>query len=371
MVVVQLVQVSNITEKTYRVQAGDPFYTPTVNGEVVDVIEVRPGFDASTKNLTVPWESVTQGGLTISVDGSDEVLRCVIGPNEDRAEDWLRFHSKTWEPVAKERWIPVGPRHFLGAVGSTLELQLRFDEPSLYVEGVTWPPKESDSLVDFIHFQAATAGLPRNTVLLNVFDLASILSMPNAVLNNTMVKSMGAFHAAIEVYGEEWSFYRTPNPDSCGICLSVRPKYHPVHVFRQTVVLGETSVPESDVRQLMRLRLAPRWRGRNYDLLHRNCIHFCEELAGALGVSPVPDWVTGAHELGAGLLSIGDSIAGGMASMFRLASIASVASVSSMPRSDWLPPKSKEETSGDALSDYATPVGSTSELHNNTSDSRE
>merc|ERR1712217_864705 len=48
----------------------------------------------------------------------------------------------------------------------------------------------------------------------------------------------------------------------------------------------------------------PHWSSRRYDLLHCNCIHFANEVATLLGVSPVPPWVTGLHETGAALLKI-------------------------------------------------------------------
>merc|ERR1712032_1579601 len=119
-----------------------------------------------------------------------------------------------------------------------------------------------------------------------------------------LIQSVGAFHAAVEVYGEEWSFYRTPNPTSCGVCKSLRPRNHPVHVYRQSVNLGQTKLKEWEVRYLIRARLAHKWLGGTYDLLHRNCIHFCDELLLSLGVKPSPSWVSGLHETGATVLRI-------------------------------------------------------------------
>jgi len=111
-----------------------------------------------------------------------------------------------------------------------------------------------------------------------------------------------AFHAAVEVYREEWSFYRTPNPNSCGVCKSMRPRHHPVHVYRQSINLGQTTLKDWEVRYLIRGVLAAKWPGSRYDLLHQNCIHFCDELLLSLGVKPVPNWVKGLHETGASVL---------------------------------------------------------------------
>jgi len=141
-------------------------------------------------------------------------------------------------------------------------------------------------------------------VFLNVFDLASAMSIPNAILCNTVFNTFGAFHAAVEVYGEEYSFYRTPNEKSCGVCKSLRPRQHPVHVYRQSIPLGATSLKDWEVRFLIRAKLSSAWRGGGYDLLHRNCIHFCDELLLCLGVNGVPSWVRGLHETGASVLGM-------------------------------------------------------------------
>ncbi len=39
------------------------------------------------------------------------------------------------------------------------------------------------------------------------------------------------------------------------------------------------------------LRLRGEWQGVTYDLLQRNCCHFCEALVAELGVGPLPGWL--------------------------------------------------------------------------------
>merc|ERR1712048_1244391 len=114
----------------------------------------------------------------------------------------------------------------------------------------------------------------------------------------------GAFHAAVEVYGEEWSFYRTPAPTACGVHRSAHARHHPVHIYRQSVDLGKTALKDWEVRYLIRAKLSQKWPGGGYDLLHRNCIHFCDELLLSLGVKPVPSWVRCLHEVGGTVLKI-------------------------------------------------------------------
>merc|ERR1712232_398260 len=56
------------------------------------------------------------------------------------------------------------------------------------------------------------------------------------------------------------------------------------------VLLGRTPCePEEVLRILARLRR--QWQGSSYDLLRRNCAHFCVELVRRLRVGGVPQWV--------------------------------------------------------------------------------
>lgn len=288
--------------RTFRIQAGDPFYTPRIDGKpcLGGTIEVLPGFDQVADGLVVPWETVTWDGLEITEESSEQLVRCVIGPVDPDTDnkDWLQFRSSLWEPLAQDKWMSLGGRHLLGTVGSAVDIQLTFRDARSH------GTEDPADLIEVLHFEHAVRCAPRNTVFLNVFDLASALSIPNAMLCNTVFNTIGAFHAAVEVYNEEWSFYRTPNPTSCGVCRSLRPRHHPVHVYRQSVDLGSTSLKDWEVRYLIRGKLASKWPGGGYDLLHKNCIHFCDELVLSLGVKPVPAWVRGLHETGASLIRI-------------------------------------------------------------------
>jgi hypothetical protein len=299
MVVAEVVRIRNSTLRTFVVEAGDPFYTAQIDGKpVVDgIIEVPPGFDQASDGLFVPWENI--GALVIAESKSDDCIRCVVGPMaaDEENRDWLQFRGNNWELLAQERWWALGRRHYMGAVGGSVEVELSFRDPR-------GQPTSTASLVEVTHFEKAVACAPPNVVFLNVFDLASALQIPNAMLCNTMIKSVGAFHAAVEVYGEEWSFYRTPNAHSCGVCKSLRPRHHPVHVYRQSINLGVTNLRDWEVRYLIRASLAPKWLGGSYDLLHRNCIHFCDELLLNLGTKAVPPWVKGLHETGGAIFRI-------------------------------------------------------------------
>lgn len=377
MVVCLVVRIRNESTRTFTVtQAGDPFYNPKVDGQACggDPVEIEPGTDSLTEGLVVPWAATTRCGLVVHEDGCPEGVRCVVGPADDDAgHDWLRLHGAAWEPLAEERWLALGKRHLLGAVGGVVELQLTFREPasarallpslrrvpgepgarvrlkglmvSTELNGseatcIAWDDSEqrwtvrldsremravkAENLVSLqapeerqdarsaaatriatsILFERESACAPANTVFLNVYDLAAAASIPNSMLCNSLVKTVGAFHAAVEVYGEEWGFYRQPNPEDCGICRSRQPRKHPVHVYRQSVNLGKTTLRDWEVWNLIRWDIIPQWPSSRYDLIRSNCIHFCDEMLKKLGVDAVPAWVRGLHENAAAILKV-------------------------------------------------------------------
>jgi len=326
MVVCFVVRIRNLSSRTfYLVKASDVFYTTKVGGEVWGdyAFPVPPGFDLSAEGLVVPWSATSRYGLVVrgetSAETDEHAIRCVVGPSgiDDGGIDWLRLHTDSWGELAQEQWLALGKRHILGAIGNSVELTLTFRERHHYEteELGTVPGEEAPAaaptveaspeaifLASCTHFERESACAPPNTVFLNVYDLASAASIPNAILCNSMMKSFGAFHATCEVYGEEWGFYRQPNPDDCGVCRSRHPRRHPVHVYRQSINLGETALRDWEVWNLIRWDVIPQWPSRRYDLLHSNCIHFADELSRLLGAKEVPHWVKGLHETGAALL---------------------------------------------------------------------
>lgn len=93
-----------------------------------------------------------------------------------------------------------------------------------------------------------------------------------------------AMFPILQVYGEEWSF---------GYCdrgsgvFSCKPKENPMYTFRETIEMGMTAMSESEAKALLK-QLSLEWRGRSYDMLAKNCNHFCDELCQKLGVGPIP-----------------------------------------------------------------------------------
>merc|ERR1740121_1294354 len=64
--------------------------------------------------------------------------------------------------------------------------------------------------------------------------------------------------------------------------------------------MGETDLMPHEVDRLLR-DMSARWKGDTYDMLCRNCCHFCNELCVELGVGHLPDWLNSLAAAGAAL----------------------------------------------------------------------
>lgn len=145
-------------------------------------------------------------------------------------------------------------------------------------------------------------------VILHVYDLCvsggrinlSVNAL-NAVLNPL---GTGAYHVAIEVYGDEWTYGHVPG-DETGV-IHFEPRCCPDHRYRQAVPLGPTSVTAPEFRQMI-CKLETEWLGNQYDLLRHNCVKFCMELSRLLGVSELPSWVQNLGDTGEALRGIKNS----------------------------------------------------------------
>jgi len=98
----------------------------------------------------------------------------------------------------------------------------------------------------------------------------------------------GAFHAGVEVFGQEWSFgYATENRSGVYQC---RPRCNTQHKYRESVEMGTTKLTEAEVTALVEA-MRKDWLGYTYDLLVHNCCHFSDTLLQGLGCGPAPKWV--------------------------------------------------------------------------------
>lgn len=291
MVVVWVVRLSNESNHSYHMQYLPGFLTewnaPKVDGSDPPFI-VMPGFSTDDiQDFAIPHN----GSITIWCENDESnKIEIFVGPRPGYGddEDWLQFRRSDGEPVGHRSWQYVGPAQMFG--GRHVEMQCLFVGP--LSAGV-------DAALNFTPFSATQP----NDVLLNVYDLVNHVSSFNGVFSNRAFNLFGFFHAGIEVYGEEWSFYRIPSGE-CGICRSLKPKHHSVHVFRQTVNLGKTKLTKQMVLDVLVNQLKHEWAGDSYDLLDRNCITFCDAFATSLGVNRCPSWVSNLHESASSITSV-------------------------------------------------------------------
>lgn len=143
-------------------------------------------------------------------------------------------------------------------------------------------------------------------VFLHVYDVTSSSSATtnNAVLHiNKLLRGGirlgGIFHSAVEVYDcEEWSFGYSGSGSGVFSCPH---KGNPLYSYRETISLGQTSLSRLKVTQVL-FELGREWPGNSYDLLSRNCNHFCDAFCERLGVQRLPAWVNRFAHVGVGAM---------------------------------------------------------------------
>jgi hypothetical protein len=107
-------------------------------------------------------------------------------------------------------------------------------------------------------------------VALNVYDLLGPLGI-----------STGAYHTAVEVGEDEWSFGGGTGQES-GI-YACRPRAWRNGRFSLQVPLGTVVLPRISLVNLI-MEMGKVFVGNSYDLRNRNCVHFCLAFAQSLRV---------------------------------------------------------------------------------------
>ena len=106
----------------------------------------------------------------------------------------------------------------------------------------------------------------------------------------------GAYHAGVEVYGEEWAFIfytDVVDPKTSGV-YSVHPRQNPdVGEYKTSVYMGRTPLSFSQARTVI-AKLHGDWPTLTYHLTNNNCIAFAEHLCAEMKVPRrFPTWVRG------------------------------------------------------------------------------
>mmetsp|Transcript_43412 Transcript_43412/g.122736 ORF Transcript_43412/g.122736 Transcript_43412/m.122736 type:complete len:233 (-) Transcript_43412:94-792(-) len=132
------------------------------------------------------------------------------------------------------------------------------------------------------------------TVTLHIYDVGQAKNVRRA---NKVLRRLGtgAFHAAVEVYGAEYSFGGCARGTGVFAC---RPRSCSAHHYREAMDMGPTPKSAAETAAIL-AELSQRWQGAEYDLLRHNCCHFSRELLQRLEVKEMPSWVVNLAGAGA------------------------------------------------------------------------
>uniref|UniRef100_A0A0C9S3X8 TSA: Wollemia nobilis Ref_Wollemi_Transcript_28260_1456 transcribed RNA sequence n=1 Tax=Wollemia nobilis TaxID=56998 RepID=A0A0C9S3X8_9CONI len=125
-------------------------------------------------------------------------------------------------------------------------------------------------------------------VYLNVYDLTP--------MNGYIYWfGLGVYHSGVEVHGVEYAFGAHEYPTS-GV-FEVEPKQCPGFTFRKSILIGATDFGPEEVRNFME-QLAGEYNGNTYQLIAKNCNHFCNDVCLKLTRNSIPRWVNRLARIG-------------------------------------------------------------------------
>lgn len=130
---------------------------------------------------------------------------------------------------------------------------------------------------------------PSSPVFLNVYDVTPANGYARWL-------GLGVYHSGVQVHGVEYA-YGAHDGASSGI-FEVVPRRCPGYAFRESVQVGATDLSRAEVRALM-AELAADFPGDAYNLVSRNCNHFCDAACRRLVRAPrIPRWVNRLAKIG-------------------------------------------------------------------------
>lgn len=125
-------------------------------------------------------------------------------------------------------------------------------------------------------------------VYLNVYDLTSINGYAYWL-------GLGVYHSGVQVHGVEYAFGAHEYPTT-GI-FEGEPKQCEGFTFRKSILIGWTEMTAGQVRGMME-ELAEKYKGNAYNLITKNCNHFCNDACIKLTGIPIPRWVNRLARIG-------------------------------------------------------------------------
>ncbi|CAN6573123.1 unnamed protein product [Malus baccata var. baccata] len=125
-------------------------------------------------------------------------------------------------------------------------------------------------------------------VYLNVYDLSPFNGYAYWL-------GLGVYHSGVQVHGVEYAFGAHEHPTS-GI-FEGEPKKCDGFTFRKSILIGKTIVGPLEVRAVWE-GLAAKYKGNAYNLVTKNCNHFCNDACITLTGNPIPSWVNRLARIG-------------------------------------------------------------------------
>ncbi|KAF3622875.1 DeSI-like protein [Capsicum chinense] len=125
-------------------------------------------------------------------------------------------------------------------------------------------------------------------VYLNVYDLTSINGYAYWF-------GLGVYHSGVQVHGVEYAFGAHEYPTT-GI-FEGEPKQCEGFTFRKAILIGWTEMSDGEVRRVME-ELAEKYKGNAYNLISKNCNHFCNDACLKLTDNPIPSWINRLARIG-------------------------------------------------------------------------
>ncbi|KAG0472362.1 hypothetical protein HPP92_016908 [Vanilla planifolia] len=119
------------------------------------------------------------------------------------------------------------------------------------------------------------------SVYLNVYDVTTINGYAYWL-------GLGVYHSGVQVHGVEYAYGSHDHPTT-GIYES-EPRSCPRFSFRKSILIGNTDLEKREVRILME-ELAEGYTGNTYNLISKNCNHFCNDACLRLTGNAIPRWV--------------------------------------------------------------------------------
>ncbi|KAF8389180.1 hypothetical protein HHK36_025873 [Tetracentron sinense] len=139
-------------------------------------------------------------------------------------------------------------------------------------------------------------------VYLNVYDLTPINGYAYWL-------GLGVYHSGVQgfdfvrslcfefiaVHDVEYAFGAHDYPTT-GI-FEGEPKQCPGFTFRKSILIGRTDLGPKEVREFME-NLAEEYTGNAYNLITKNCNHFCNDACLKLTGKPIPRWINRLAKIG-------------------------------------------------------------------------